>query len=122
MDLAVNKSPEQVKRILKKYKFFDKSKGHGTVSIIFNDYKIEITSLREDIETYGRSAKVIFTNSFEIDSMRRDFTINAIFSDFDGNLYDPQNGIDDLSKNIIKFIGDSEKKNIRRFSKNLTIL
>ena len=112
LDLAVNKSPEQVKRILKKnnINFFDKSKGHGTVSIVFNDYNIEITSLREDIETYGRSAKVIFTNSFEIDSMRRDFTINAIFSDFDGNLYDPQNGIDDLSKNTIKFIGDAEKR------------
>jgi poly(A) polymerase len=112
LDLAVNINPEKVKEILKKnkVKFYDVSKGHGTISLISKLNKIEITCLRKDIKTYGRRAKVKFTTSFELDSERRDFTINAIYSNFEGDIYDPHDGYKDLKKNIIKFIGIPEKR------------
>ena len=107
IDFAINVSPDLVKKKLEKndIKFKDKSKGHGTVSIFSKNYVIEITSLRKDIKTYGRKAKVGFINSFEEDAKRRDFTINSIYSDLEGNLFDPFDGVKDLEKNKIKFIG-----------------
>ena len=107
LDLAINMKPELVKQQLEKndIKFKDKSKGHGTLSIFSKDYVIEITSLRQDIKTFGRKAKVAFIDSFKEDAQRRDFTINSIYSDLDGNLFDPFYGVEDLEKNKIKFIG-----------------
>ncbi len=107
LDFAINMRPDLVKQKLDKndIKFKDKSKGHGTISIFSKDYVIEITSLRKDIKTFGRKAKVGFINSFEEDAKRRDFTINSIYSDLEGNLFDPFGGVEDLEKNKIKFIG-----------------
>ena len=107
LDFAINMTPDLVKKKLEKndIKFKDKSKGHGTVSIFSKDYVIEITSLRKDIKTFGRKAKVGFVKSFEEDAKRRDFTINSIYSDLEGNLFDPFDGKKDLEKNKIKFIG-----------------
>ena len=107
LDFAINMKPNLVKKKLEEndIKFKDKSKGHGTISIFSKDCVIEITSLRKDIKTYGRKAKVGFINSFEEDAKRRDFTINSIYSDLDGNLFDPFDGLEDLEKNKIKFIG-----------------
>ena len=107
LDFAVNMRPDLVKQKLEKnnIKFKDKSKGHGTISIFSKDYVIEITSLRKDIKTFGRKAKVGFIDSFEEDAKRRDFTINSIYSDLEGNLFDPFDGVKDLIKNKIKFIG-----------------
>tara|TARA_A100001011_G_scaffold372429_1_gene430831 strand:- start:16763 stop:17959 length:1197 start_codon:yes stop_codon:yes gene_type:complete len=112
LDFAVKLKPNLVKKKLAKgnIKFIDNSKGHGTVSIFSKDSVIEITSIRKDIKTFGRKAKVEFANSFEEDSKRRDFTINSIYSDLEGNLYDPYDGISDLNKNIIKFIGNPLKR------------
>jgi len=112
LDFAVKYKPDLVKQKLAKgnIKFVDNSKGHGTVSIFSKDCIIEITSIRKDIETYGRQAKIEFANSFEEDSKRRDFTINAIYSDLEGNFYDPYKGISDLSKKVIKFIGNPLKR------------
>jgi len=64
--------------------------------------------LREDVETDGRHAKVKFSTDWKKDASRRDFTINAIYADVDGNLFDPFNGKEDLDKGIVKFIGDPE--------------
>ena len=107
LDFAVNMRPDLVKQKLEKnnIKFKDKSKGHGTISIFSKDYVIEITSLRKDIKTFGRKAKVGFINSFEEDAKRRDFTINSIYSDLEGSLFDPFDGVKDLKKNKIRFIG-----------------
>ena len=107
LDFAINMRPDLLKQKLEKndIKFKDKSKGHGTVSIFSKDYIIEITSLRKDIKTFGRKAKVGFINSFEEDAKRRDFTINSIYSDLEGSLFDPFDGIKDLKKNKIRFIG-----------------
>ena len=107
LDFAINIRPDLVKQKLEKNNiiFKDKSKGHGTISIFSKDYVIEITSLRKDIKTFGRKAKVGFINSFEEDAKRRDFTINSIYSDLEGHLFDPFDGEKDLIKNKIKFIG-----------------
>ena len=83
---------------------------HGTITAIIDNYSFEITSLREDIQTDGRHADVKFSNDWIKDASRRDFTINSIFSDMEGNLFDPFNGKKDLEKGIVKFIGEPEKR------------
>ena len=111
-DLAINLSHTSAKKKLRinKIKYLDKSKGHGTISVFSKDFSIEITSLRKDIKTFGRKAEVKYISSFEEDSRRRDFTVNSIYSDLDGNLYDPHDGIKDLENKIIKFIGKPEER------------
>jgi tRNA nucleotidyltransferase/poly(A) polymerase len=81
---------------------------HGTLTIIINKKKFEITTLRKDHLTDGRHAKVEFTTDWEKDSLRRDLTINAIYADMEGKIFDPQNGMFDLKNGKVKFIGSSE--------------
>ena len=66
--------------------------------------------MRKDISTDGRHAKVRFSKDWREDASRRDFTINSIYSDKDGNLFDPYNGLKDIEKGYINFIGDAEKE------------
>jgi len=82
----------------------------GSLLLIIKNKKYEITTCREDIKTYGRKAEVQFCKDFAIDSKRRDFTINAIYLDFQGDLYDYHNGIFDLEKQYVKFIGDPKTR------------
>ena len=72
--------------------------------------KFEITSLRNDITTDGRHAKVQFTKDWRQDAERRDFTINSIYADIDGNLFDPFEGKKDLHDGKVVFVGDVEKR------------
>ncbi len=112
IDLATNLEPAEICEVLKKNKIDYHETGieHGTITAIIDDCKFEITSLREDITTDGRHAKVKFSKDWKKDASRRDFTINAIYSDREGNLFDPFNGVEDLKKGEINFIGDSEKR------------
>jgi len=112
IDLAVNLNPERVSEILKKnnIKFYRTGIEYGTITALINKKRFEITSLRKDILTDGRHAKVQFNNDWHEDASRRDFTINAIYSDIHGNLYDPFNGKQDLENGEIKFIGEAEKR------------
>ena len=112
IDLATNLRPTEVIDILERNNidFFDTGLEHGTITVIIEDNKIEITSLREDIQTDGRHAEVKFSKDWKKDALRRDFTINAIYSDAEGNLFDPFNGKDDLEKGLIKFIGNPEER------------
>ena len=112
LDIAANIDPHNLKKILKKndINFYDYSKGHGTISIKNTNFNVEITSFRIDKINYGRKAKVNFTNNIYLDSCRRDFTINAIYSDFNGNIYDPHEGLKDLNNKTIKFIGDPTER------------
>ena len=112
IDLATNLEPEKVCEILKKenINYFETGIKHGTVTAIINDFKFEITSLREDISTDGRHAIVKFSKDWREDSLRRDFTINAIYSDDKGNLFDPHNGVNDLKSGHVKFIGDTDRR------------
>ena len=94
----------------KKIKFYETGIKHGTITALIKKHKYEITSLRKDIETDGRHAKVEFSKDWYEDALRRDFTINAIYSDIKGNLYDPFDGKKDLESGEIKFIGDGDKR------------
>ncbi len=83
---------------------------HGTLTLVIDGVPFEVTSLREDIETDGRRAKVRFGRDFEADALRRDFTVNALSIDAEGRLYDYTGGLKDLAERRIRFIGDPEKR------------
>jgi len=110
IDLATNLEPKQVCDALsrKDIKYYETGFEHGTITAIIDEYLFEITSLRKDIQTDGRHAKVEFSKSWKEDASRRDFTINSIYSDKDGNLFDPYNGKKDLENGNINFIGDAD--------------
>ena len=112
IDLATNLVPEQVCEVLKKKEinYYESGIDHGTITALIDNYKFEITTLRKDVSTDGRHAKVEFTNNWKDDASRRDFTINAIYSDAEGNLFDPYNGKKDLEEGYINFIGDVNKR------------
>ena len=112
IDLATNLKPDQVKVCLdnSKIKYFESGLEHGTITAKIDNQNFEITTLRKDVKTDGRHAIVEYTTSWEEDALRRDFTINSIYSDIDGNLYDPNNGHKDLINGIIKFIGEPETR------------
>jgi len=112
IDLATNLVPNEVCDALKKQNinFYETGIQHGTITAIIDDHKYEITSLRKDVSTDGRHAKVEFSSDWKEDAARRDFSINSIYSDKDGNLFDPYNGKKDLESGNINFIGDSENR------------
>ena len=112
IDLAVNLNPDEVLKIFKKnnIKFYEIGINHGTIIALIDNRKFEITSLRKDVLTDGRHAKVEFSNDWHEDASRRDFTINAIYADIDGNLFDPFDGKKDLENGKIKFIGEADKR------------
>ena len=112
IDLATSLEPEEVKQKLasKNIKVIDVGISHGTVTAILNNKKFEITTLRKDLSTDGRHANVEFMLDWEADASRRDFTINAIYADIEGRIFDPLNGKLDLKKGIVKFIGSPEER------------
>tara|TARA_Y100000590_G_scaffold411295_1_gene505184 strand:- start:747 stop:2045 length:1299 start_codon:yes stop_codon:yes gene_type:complete len=112
IDLATLLEPDLVKKKLnsENIKFIDTGLSHGTITALLNKKKFEITTLRKDVSTDGRHAKVEFTDNWEEDAKRRDFTINAIYSDIEGRIFDPFNGISDLQNGNIKFIGSPEDR------------
>ena len=80
---------------------------HGTVTIVVAGTPFEVTTLREDVETDGRFAKVRFGGDFEQDAKRRDFTINALSLSPDGKIHDYTDGLADIEARRIRFIGDA---------------
>ena len=112
IDLATNLIPTEVCNVLKKnnINFYETGIDHGTITAIIGDQKYEITTLRKDVSTDGRHAKVEFSLDWKDDSNRRDFSINAIYSDKDGNLFDPHNGKKDIESGTVKFIGNPEER------------
>ena len=112
IDLAVNLNPIEVCEVLNKndIKFYESGIAHGTVTALINNSKFEITSLRKDIDTDGRHSKVEFSENWKEDASRRDFTINSIYADIEGNLFDPFDGKKDLENGEITFIGDAETR------------
>ncbi|PCI01416.1 MAG: hypothetical protein COB76_01475 [Alphaproteobacteria bacterium] len=84
---------------------------YGTVTAVINKTHYEITTLRGDHNTDGRHADVIFSDNWNEDAARRDFTINALYADIDGSIYDPlETGIDDIQNKRVRFIGNPEKR------------
>ncbi|MDB3959449.1 CCA tRNA nucleotidyltransferase [Candidatus Pelagibacter sp.] len=112
IDLATNLKPNEICEALKNkdINFYETGIEHGTVTAVIDEYKYEITSLRKDVKTDGRHAKVEFSLDWKEDAVRRDFSINSIYSDARGNLFDPNNGKKDLEEGLIHFIGDAESR------------
>tara|TARA_A100001015_G_scaffold133077_1_gene147659 strand:- start:268 stop:1524 length:1257 start_codon:yes stop_codon:yes gene_type:complete len=112
IDIATSLTTEQIKKIFKGTKFnvIDSGIKHGTVTLVYKKLKLELTTLRKDIKTDGRHAEIEYTDDWTKDSERRDFTINAIYLDINGKIFDPQLGVSDLKNRNIKFIGDPQKR------------
>ena len=83
---------------------------HGTVTVCGADSKIEVTQLRTDHDEDGRHARIEPTKSWQADAERRDFTMNAIYMDETGNLYDPVGGLADVKEGRLRFIGEARKR------------
>ncbi|MCK7615778.1 CCA tRNA nucleotidyltransferase [Roseibium sediminicola] len=83
---------------------------HGTVTVISGGFPYEVTTLREDVETFGRQARVVFGRNWVRDAERRDFTLNALYTDRHGRLRDPLGGLEDCLARRIRFIGDPDKR------------
>ena len=111
-DLVTDLSLDDLTKCLKKsnIKFLPIGVKYGSLVVLVNKIKIDVTIMREDIKTDGRWAKIKHTKDIELDSKRRDFTINSIYCDIKGNLYDPNNGYIDLKNGVIKFIGKIENR------------
>ena len=112
IDLATNLEPPKVCEALKKnsISYFESGIEHGTITAVVGKYKFEITTLRKDVFTDGRHAKIEFSNDWKEDASRRDFTFNAIYADRYGNLFDPFNGKKDLEDGAVNFIGEADKR------------
>ncbi len=112
IDIATILKIDQIKEKFKEtnFKVIETGAKHGTVTLISQNYKVELTTLRKDIKTDGRHAEVEYTDDWKQDSERRDFTINAIYLDIKGKIFDPQMGTIDLKNKNIKFIGDPQKR------------
>ena len=112
IDIATVFTTEQIKEKFNntKFKVVDSGVRHGTVTLISSKLKLELTTLRKDLKTDGRHADVEYINDWQIDSERRDFTINAIYLDNKGKIFDPQGGVNDLKNNFVKFIGNPQKR------------
>ena len=112
IDIATTLSAEEIKEKFKNTKFNVVETGikHGTVTLVTDKFNLEITTLRKDVETDGRHAEVEYIDDWQLDSERRDFTINAIYLDINGKIFDPQMGTVDLKNNNVKFIGDPQKR------------
>lgn len=107
VDFATPALPEHVMRLCRQAGLAVHETGlqHGTVTVVSHHVPFEVTTLRCDVETHGRHATVAFTNDWSNDAARRDFTMNAIYCDRHGEIYDPLCGLDDLKARRVRFIG-----------------
>ena len=83
---------------------------HGTVTALVDGHGFEVTTLRRDVQTDGRHAVVAFTDDWQADAARRDFTINAMSMDRDGAVYDYFGGVSDVREGAVRFVGDAETR------------
>ena len=112
IDLVCKYPPQQTLSILKKHNIKTIVSGlkYGTITAIIDGKQFQITTLRQDVENFGRDCKVEFINDFYLDAKRRDFTINAMSIDFASNLYDYFGGKEDLADKKVRFIGDANQR------------
>ncbi len=112
IDIATTETPERVIELADKadLRSHPTGLGHGTVTVVSGNHAFEVTTLRLDVETYGRHARVEFTDQWELDARRRDFTINALFCDRTGAIYDYVEGRSDLDARRIRFVGTASRR------------
>lgn len=112
IDLATDAPPERVMKLLQAagLKAIPTGIEHGTVTAVSGGRPYEITTLRHDVETDGRRAVVAFTDDWEADAARRDFTMNALSLEADGTIHDPFGGVADLRAGRVRFVGDPRQR------------
>jgi len=112
IDLATPDSPDAVIALLEKagLKAVPTGIAHGTITAVAHGQPFEVTTLRRDVETFGRHARVAFTDDWVEDAARRDLTFNAMSCDPDGTLYDPFDGRDDLAAGRVRFVGEAGRR------------
>jgi len=112
IDIATPEPPETVINRLHSADIHSIPTGiaHGTITAVIDSQHFEITTLRVDVETYGRHAEVAFTDDWTEDAARRDFTMNALSCRADGAVFDPWGGIADLEAGHVRFVGEAEKR------------
>jgi poly(A) polymerase len=112
IDIATTAEPPEIIRRSETagYKAVPTGVEHGTVTVVIDGRPFEVTTLRVDVETYGRKAKVVFGRDWAKDAQRRDFTINALSVSADGKVHDYVGGLGDITARKVRFIGDPEKR------------
>lgn len=112
IDIATTALPEEVIRRARKAGIKSVPTGieHGTVTLVVDGHPFEVTTLREDTETFGRKAKVAFGRDWVRDAERRDFTINGLSVDADGVVHDHVGGLADIAARRVRFIGDPNRR------------
>jgi poly(A) polymerase len=117
IDLATTAVPEEVVRRASAAGFKPVPTGiaHGTVTVVIDGRPFEVTTLREDVETFGRHASVRFGRDWRKDAERRDFTINALSATADGMVHDYVGGLADLRAQRVRFIGAARKRIVEDF-------
>ena len=119
IDISTTFLPDEIVELIKNYKkanknknivVLDKDKKYGTIVVLIDNVRYEITTTRADIACFGRGAEVEFCESFKEDSKRRDFTINAFYVGLDNKLCDFHNGVEDLKNAEIRFIGNADTR------------
>lgn len=120
IDISTILTPDEVIKRLKQYKtknknntnliILDRDKKYGTIVAILQGQRYEITTTRADIACFGRQAEVKFCKDYKIDSLRRDFTFNALYLGVDGKILDFHKGVEDLKNNHLYFIGDAKQR------------
>jgi len=110
VDISTNAMPDRVVELADAagVKSVPTGFDHGTITLVVDGTAIEVTTFRKDVETDGRRAVVAFADTIEIDARRRDFTINAIYADRDGEIHDPLGGVSDIKPTRIRFIDDPD--------------
>lgn len=112
VDIATTATPQDVMRRASDagLKAIGTGIDHGTITVISHGFPYEVTTLREDVETFGRQAKVVFGRDWSKDALRRDFTMNALYVDRHGHLHDPLDGLEDCFARRVRFIGDPDMR------------
>ncbi|MBL1430796.1 MAG: CCA tRNA nucleotidyltransferase [Robiginitomaculum sp.] len=112
IDLATKLLPDEVMKIVGDagHKTVPTGIDHGTITAVIGVSAFEVTTLRKDVQTDGRRAVTAFSQSWDEDSLRRDFRFNAIYCDAAGELYDPQGGIKDAIEREVVFIGNPDDR------------
>jgi poly(A) polymerase len=112
IDIATTAVPDEVIRRAKAAGFKSVPTGieHGTVTLVVEGTPVEVTTLREDVETFGRKAKVAFGRDWQRDAERRDFTMNGLSASIDGVVHDYVDGLPDVDARRVRFIGDPDRR------------
>jgi poly(A) polymerase len=112
IDVATTAVPEEVMRRVEAagWKAVPTGIEHGTVTVVMNGHPFEVTTLRKDVETFGRKARVMFGRDWRVDAERRDFTVNSLSTSADGTVFDYVGGLGDIVTRRVRFIGDPQQR------------